>query len=120
MPNPSLALLYDLGPTPPQEAAVGACCFSHILRAPDATGTPSPPTHLLPVSHLEQRQEEAADLQGWGPQSRRRPCQQPGQLACLPGCPGDWGRGFPGDKRTLHLKGPHPGAGWGRAEGTGG
>lgn len=100
---------------PPQKEGVGWLLPLPHCQSPKFQGHPlllHPSPHH--VTHLEWLQEEGADLLGWGPPKEGKPCQQPGDQACLPGCPGDRMRGLlGGGGRTLNLKGPHLEVGWG-------
>ena len=94
---PCPALLCDPGETTPPRKRWGAlpCCVTLGKPPPPRRGggTAFSPTFSEPgchehplllypdplhVSHLEWLQDTGADLPGWGPQNRGKPCQQPG------------------------------------------
>ena len=61
----------------------------------------------LRVSHLEWLQDTGADLPGWGPQNREKPCQQPGVRLVYPATQETGGGAFWGGE-NLEFKGTPP------------
>lgn len=110
-PTPALSCCLTLAEPHSRKRWWGDCCFSHILRAPNATDTPSPPS--LPPTMCLTWSSYRWRGQTCGVVVRRTGGSHVSSLgsSLFTWLPRRLREGPPRE-RTLHLKGPHLEVGW--------